>query len=227
MSAMAIFRQSSQPRFLWLGCDRRNCRLLTDAVSNGYMRIFAWRWSLPVLQIALAASALVYAPYQYRARPHPIGDDFMLLGFRQTWPPPVLRVSYAVNFPAFTAAYSVQFASWAPRDVIRYQGRPFVSISVQDCIFLVSVGVLWYWIGRILDRRKRAPQTAPIPKSLGVVRPSIGLLFSVGVSALASFCAMLTDADRPLRQIGFLGLLWAGTLLWHFGSNLIASLRTR
>jgi len=191
------------------------------------MRIFAWRWFLPVVQIALAASALVYAPYQYKAGPHPVGDDFMLLGFRKTWPPPVLRISYAVNFPAFTAAYSVQFASWAPRDVIRYRGPLFVSISVQDCIFLASVGVLWYWIGRILDRRKRSPQTAPILKSLGVVPLSIGFLFSVGVAALASFYAMLTDADRPLRQIGFLGLLWAVTLLWYFGSNLIATLRTR
>src|ERR1051326_7701385 len=114
------------------------------------MRIFAWRWFLPALQIALAASALVYAPYQYRARPHPIFDDFMLLGFRKTWPPPVLRISYAANFPAFTAAYSVQFASWAQRAVISHQGPQFVYISVQDCIFLASVGVLWYWIGRML-----------------------------------------------------------------------------
>jgi hypothetical protein len=132
-----------------------------------------------------------------------------------------------MNFPAVTAAYSVQFASWANRDVFRYQGSPFVSLSVQNCIFLVGVGVLWYLIGRMLDRRKRALEKTPSPKSSRLVPLAIGFLFAVGVDALASFFAMLTDADRPMRQIGFFGLAWAVSLLWYFGNNLIRALRIR
>jgi hypothetical protein len=191
------------------------------------MRIPAWRWVLPAIQLAIALAALVYAPCELRARYHVVGDDFMLLGYRSVFPPPILRFTYAMNFPAVAGAYSVRFASWAPREVVHYQSPPFVSLSVQDCIFIASVGVLWYLIGRMLDRRKRASETAPSAKSSGLVPLAIGFLFSVGVDALASFFAMLTNADRPMRQVGFFGLAWAVSLLWYFGSNLIGALRIR
>jgi len=191
------------------------------------MRMFGWRWTLPVLQLAIALAALVYAPYELRARYHVVGDDFMLLGYRSVFPPPTLRFAYAINFPAVSAAYLVQFASRANREVFRYQGSPFVSLSVQNCIFLAGVGVLWYLIGRMLDRRKRALGKTVRPKSSGLVPLAIGFLFAVGVDALASFFAMLTDADRPMRQIGFFGLAWAVSLLWYFGNNLIRALRVR
>jgi hypothetical protein len=191
------------------------------------MRMFGWRRTLPVLQLAIALAALVYAPYELRARYHVVGDDFMLLGYRSVFPPPILRFTYAMNFPAVTAAYSVQFASWATREVVHYQGPPFVSLSVQNCIFLASVGVLWYWIGRMLDQRKCRTETASSPTSSGMVPLAIGFLFAMSVDALASFFAMHTDADRPMRQIGFFGLVWGVSLLWYFGSSLIAALRTR
>jgi hypothetical protein len=151
----------------------------------------------------------------------------MLLGYRSVFPPPILRLTYAMDFPAVTAAYSVQFASWAAREVVHYQGPPVVSLSVQNCVFLAGVGVLWYWIGEMLDRRKCRTETASSSNSSGPVPFAIGFLFAVGVDALASFFAMHTEADRPMRQIGFFGLVWAVSLLWYFGSNLIAALRTR
>jgi hypothetical protein len=177
------------------------------------MGTISWRWALAVVQIMLATAALVYAPYEYKARPHPIGDDFMLLGRRQAWPPPVLRMSYALNFPALTVAYSVQFASWSGRDAVRYRGRPLVLLSVQDCIYLTGVGALWYWLSGKFDRRKRGTTPATGWKSSRIVSLTIGCLFSVGVSALERRCITLTDADRPLRQIGLFGLVWAMALL--------------
>jgi len=189
------------------------------------MRILGWRTTLPLLQLAVALAALVYAPYELRARYHVAGDDFMLLGYRQAWPPPILRTSYALNFPALTAVVPFRFwGNWSSREVVRYQGPLFFSFSVEDCMFLGGVSVLWYLIGRVLDRRKQTPETAPSPKS-GAVPLAIGFLFAVGVDALASFYAMLTDADRPMRQIGFFGLAWAVSLLWYFGNNLIRALR--
>jgi hypothetical protein len=190
------------------------------------MRIISWRWTLAILQIMVATAALVYAPYQYKARPHPIGDDFMLLGYRMAWPPPILRTSYALNFPALTVVIPFRFSSWSRRHVFRYQGPPFVLLSVEDCIFLTAVGALWYWLGSKIDRRKRVTTEAPGSKSLKTVSLMIGFLFSAGVTALASFYVMLTDADRPFRQIGLFGLLWGVALLWYFVSNLMRVLRT-
>jgi hypothetical protein len=171
------------------------------------MRIGSWRWTLAIVQITVATAALVYAPYQYRARPHPVGGDFNLVGRRLAWPPPILRASYALNFPALTAVVPFRFLSWSRREVVRHQGFFFVLLSVEDCIFLTAVGALWYWLGSKLDRRKRGASATPASKSLKIVSLMMGFLFSVGVTALASFYVMLTDADRPFRQIGALGLV--------------------
>ncbi len=209
------------------GHDHRNSRLSWVAVSNVLMSMFGWRRTLPVLQMTIALVALVYAPYELRARYHVVGDDFMLLGYRSVFPPPMLRFTYAMNFPAVAAAYSVQFASWAPREAVHYQGPPMVSLSLQNCVFLVSVGALWYLIGGILDRRKRGLEETRSSKSSALAPLVLGFMFSVGVDALASFFAMLTNADRPMRQIGFFGIAWALVLLYYFGSNLIAALRLR
>src|SRR5690242_4292631 len=113
-------------------------------VSNLFMRIISWRWTLAFVQIVFAVAALVYAPYQYRAGPHPIGDDFMLLGYRKVWPPPILRTCYALNFPALTAVVPFRFCgNWSSRGVVRYQGHPSFSFSVEDCMFLTGVFALW------------------------------------------------------------------------------------
>jgi len=67
----------------------------------------------------------------------------------------------------------------------------------------------------------------PFSSIARLVPLAIGFLFAVGVDALASFFVMLTDADRPMRQIGFFGLAWAVSLLWYFANNLIRALRVR
>jgi hypothetical protein len=164
------------------------------------MRLFSWCRVLTLAQVAIAIAAFVYAPYQYKALPHPIGDDFVLLGYRKAWPPPILRRSYAVNFPALTTSYSVQFASWADLEVLRHNSPPYVSLSVQQCIFLLSVGALWYWIGAMLDRLVGRRSNARRSKQLTIISLTIGCLFAVGVATLATFYTTLTDADRPLAR---------------------------
>lgn len=191
------------------------------------MRAFPCRWTFAFVQIVLATAALVYAPYEYRARPHPIGDDFMLLGYRKLWPPPILRTCYALNFPALTAVVPFRFwGSWSRRTIVRYQGSPFVSLSVEDGMFLTSVFALWYWVGSRLDRQGQATNRVPRAKPTRITALTIGCLLSLGVGTLAAYYVMLTDADRPFRQIGLAGLAWGMTLLWHFVWNLTSALRT-
>ncbi|MGA3105766.1 MAG: hypothetical protein ABSD53_14895 [Terriglobales bacterium] len=149
----------------------------------------------------------------------------MMLGHRQSWPPPSLRVAYAINFPALTAAYPVQFASWSDNRVF-YRRDPFIWLSVQDSVFLLAVGALWYGLGTMLDRKLGRRSSIIGSKSLAVIRLTMGSLFAVGVATLAMFYTMLTDADRPYRQIGPFGLIWAALLFWYFGSTLLVALRT-
>lgn len=189
------------------------------------MRVRSWRWILAVVQIAAAFAALVYAPSQWKTRPHLIGDC-TLVGFRQTWPPPILRAAYAVNFPALVASYSVQFASWSDIPVLYNREGPFIWVSVQDGIFLVSVGILWYWLGSILDRRLGGYNEIPRSKPLAVVALLSGCLFAITAATLATLYATRTDADRPYRQIGPFGLVWSAMLLCYFCWKLISLYRT-
>lgn len=188
------------------------------------MQMFRWRWVLPLLQILIAFAAFVYAPYQYKSRPHPIGDDTSLVGLRKAWPPPILRASYAVNFPALTVSYAVQFTDWGVIPVIRRADHPFIWLTVQNNIFLVAVGALWYRLGTMLDSHVR-PLLIDSSRALHLLKSVMGCLYALAVAALAIFYVTLTNADLPLRQIGFVGLLWAAILLWYFGSNLKTALR--
>jgi hypothetical protein len=124
-------------------------------VSNLCMRTIPWRWTFAFVQFVFAVAALVYAPYEFRAGPHPIGDDFMMVGYRKVWPPPILRTCYALNFPALTAVVPFRFwGNWSRLNVVRYEGHPSFSFSVEDCMFLTAVFALWYWLGNKLDQRK-------------------------------------------------------------------------
>jgi hypothetical protein len=152
----------------------------------------------------------------------------MLLGYRSIFPPPILRMSYAMNFPALAAVVPFRFwGSWSLRNVVSYQRTPFFffSLSVEDCMFLTAVFALWYWLGSGLDQRKQATNRDLRSKSTRVTLLTIGCLLSAGVGTLASYYVMLTDADRPFRQIGMAGLVWAVTSLWYFVSNLMAAFR--
>ncbi len=195
-------------------------------VSNLFMRTIPCCWTFAFFQIVFAVAALVYAPYEYKAGPHPIGDDFMLLGYRKVWPPPILRTCYALNFPALTAVVPFRFwGNWSSREVVRYVGHPFFSFSVEDCMFLTGVFALWYWLGGRLDRKRQAANRVPGSKSARVTLLTIGCLFSMGVGTLAAYYLMLTDADRPLRQIGLAGFAWGVTLLFYCVRDLTSALR--
>jgi hypothetical protein len=191
------------------------------------MRTIPWRWTFAFVQFVFAVAALVYAPYEFRAGPHPIGDDFMMVGYRKVWPPPILRTCYALNFPALTAVVPFRFwGNWSRLNVVRYEGHPSFSFSVEDCMFLTAVFALWYWLGNKLDQRRQAANGVLRSKSAQVTLLMIGCLLSIGVGTLAAFYLMLTDADRPFRQIGMAGFVWGVTLLFYYVRDLTAALRS-
>lgn len=187
------------------------------------MRALAWRSALALAQVVAAMAAFIYAPYQYKARPHPIGDDSGLVGYRMTWPPPVVRISYALNFPALAASIPVRYLPGSAQPVI-YRENPYISLSVDDSVFLLGVGVLWYWLGGMVHRggREHAVGRSGLARLL---RSAAGTVFSLGAAALALFYATRTDADRPFRQVGPFCVVWAAAMLYYFGRNLVLAIR--
>ncbi len=181
----------------------------------------SWRWILPLVQVALAAAALLYAPTQYRNGPHAIGDDSGLVIWGRTYPPPVTRIAYAVSFPAYVATIPVRFMPWRLTERFHvHREEPLILLDTRDFVFLCAVGVLWYWVGSRLDLFSRRGKVAMRSKTVSTALVALGFLFSLCVGALAIFCIMLTDADKPFKQIGPFGLIWSVLLLsfcsWKF-----------
>lgn len=188
------------------------------------MNRLRWRWVLPLVQVALAIAAFIYGPYEYRAGPHPVGDDFMLRAYQQLWPPVVERVSIAINFPAYAAVVPVNFTHWSGE--LRYNyGRLSILFELQDVLFFCGVGVLWYWLGIKLDRRleSEAHVRSPVPKSVAVARMIFGVVFALALGFLAF--ELLTSSMRPQMQVGPFGLIWSIALLFHFSRKFVATLR--
>ena len=58
-------------------------------------------------QVVLAVVAFLYEPCQYRAGPHPPGDNNVAEAMSQLWPPPAQPVVLAMNFPAYAVTVPV------------------------------------------------------------------------------------------------------------------------
>ena len=199
------------------------------AVSNlGSMKRLRWRWILPLLQVAAAIAALLYAPIQYRSRSHVTEDDAGLRIWRATYPPPVLRVTYSISFPALAATIPFRFLpSWAIPDLEFFREKPLIILTTDDFLFLAAVGVLWYWTGAKADRYFLGGQRMERSKAMGMSLAWGGLLVAVGVGVVATKYAMLPDAIKPYKQIGLSGIAWSVVLLVHFCWRLVGLYRSR
>jgi len=120
------------------------------------------------------------------------------------------------------ATFPVRFAPWWARARFKvYREEPLIVLDAEDFAFFVAVGVLWYWIGAKVDRLRGRGQSVEHSKAVSVAFGATGFLFAVGVGALATIYAMLTDADKPLKQIAPFGLVWSVALLSYFSWRLV------
>lgn len=189
------------------------------------MNTIRWRWVLSALQVVLTIAAFVYAPYEYRANPHPIGD---CIGDQraQVWPPVAERAALAISFPAYAAVVPIGHSHWSGE--LRYTyGRLDIFFDLQDLLFFGGVGLLWYWIGAKLDTRlnKSISPTRSQVSFLTLVALSLGVLFAIGVGVLAFELA--NSKLRPQIQVAPFGFVWSLILLAYFGSTLVVSVQHR
>jgi hypothetical protein len=127
-----------------------------------------------------------------------------------------------MSFPAMAATFPVRFAPWWARARFKvYREEPLIVLDAEDFAFFVAVGVLWYWIGAKVDRLRGRGQSVEHSKAMSVALAATGFLFAVGVGAVATIYAMLTDADKPLKQVGPFGLVWSVMLLCYFSWRLV------
>lgn len=100
-----------------------------------------WRAILPLVQMAVAVALLLLGHAHDRAD----------VGFE---PPPVspeTTFCYAISAPALL----FRFCGIRLWDVMRLSNSASTEIIVDDIIFIVGVGLLWYVVGREIDLRGR------------------------------------------------------------------------
>ncbi len=160
---------------------------------------------LPIVQFAAAAILLQWA----RRVPVPPGSAFYV--------PNVRLICDGLNAPALLFGALAIFGSYT---------SSFLGFPTSDLLFLVGVIIVWYIVGRVLDRRrnsKAAPQrgiaTALVMYPLLLMLGS--LLLFLGVYGLGPHRPNI--ADPPVGA--FLTLMWSGTLIFLSGRGLVRAIR--
>ncbi len=125
------------------------------------------------------------------------------------------------------ATFPVRFVPWWVRARVQvYREEPLVLLEIEDFVFFLAVGVLWYWTGAKIDRLLGRGQSIKQSRTASAALAAMGFLFALGVGVLTMSYAMLTDADRPLKQLWPFGLVWSVMLLCYFFWRLVGLYRT-
>ena len=193
-----------------------------------------WKVALPILQLILAAALWLYIPIQFsrammarmNLKPEQIAGHSLDLPpeiIHLHYPPPVGRVLYAINFPAYVLSNKVE-------DVVRWRTTPMLQFAIRDSggqiiglynfgtrelVFVVGLCFLWLWVGARIDRCARPSSKAtkkPVREWLNfleVAAPGLGLalLLAVAVRPLV-VGACLVPFRYPWREILYIG--WVG-----------------
>lgn len=214
-----------------------------------FIRLRRWTFILPALSLSFALYAWLYTPFNMSstieiALKRPIGSNVSLAPETHNlfFPPPVARVSYILNFPAYVVAskaYSAarhveyHFLGWKTEPsrvfLLEDRGRDRwyqYSIDVHSVAFFVFVLLLWAWVGSKVDsslrmRTENGQQLAMTPlRGIRILEMTVIL----GLSALLIWesVRVITPANctQPDRQIYSLGLLWPFGMLVYLGFSI-------
>jgi len=162
----------------------------------------SWRIALCValVQIFIAAMAVAYSPYQYKARR--AKDHGMGFCYRaQNDPPEVLQASYIINFPALCARHFIECQTDL-QESHRIHGELYYT---RDFVYITCVGVYWcmfsMWIMLCLrqyvvgDRRRST---------------AISSMVMIGYAYYAWELSIYWSQDYfyPMRHVGAWSVVW-------------------
>lgn len=170
------------------------------------MRKLKLAFILPIIQFFLAA---ILVQLSYRA-PRPPGAEYYV--------PTVWLICRGLNAPAQLLSALVPI-TWGPAS--EWLPNPVLGFYKGDVFFLVGVIVVWYLVGRVLDRRRtqetpgrRRTFTALVAHPL--LLATGGLLFFSGLHNLGT--NRLNYPDPPWDA--YLTLTWSVTLFFFPGRGL-------
>jgi hypothetical protein len=190
------------------------------------MKNIRWCWALSVIQIVVAVSLFLYSPYQYLVRVRASGIVNNPEYFLNNWPPPAMRVSQAINFPAVVLDSPFRFALRRSH-MLFYENNSrygYVSLGINDVVFFLWVGMLWYWVGMRIDQTLGQMQKRNWPRNVIFAGLSCGVLFAI---ACAVYGIKLVGVQRESAyQVAPFGILWAVLLGCYFGRELALRLRS-
>jgi hypothetical protein len=165
---------------------------------------------LPVVQLLLAAILLRWG-------------DTTHLRASEDHTPTVRLICWGLNAPAllFRALDPIRLGptySWIPTSILGF--------DIDDICFLVGVAVLWFFIGRAIDKRGSARTTG----RRGMVAALVGytLLLALGGFLLYAGPYDLEHpvSDNPNQPVrGILTLMWSVALLYLSGRGLTKTIR--
>jgi hypothetical protein len=181
------------------------------------MRRVAWRWLLPVLQLAFALAAHIYKPHEYRVRARARHVTSNLEYFFQNSPALSGRFSQGINFPAMVLDYPLRSRQHAMYEYIDEDTLIFL-ISGSDIGFFFGIVIFWHWVGRMIDSRLGTRAATTWSRPARIAGLACGFVFGVLTAAYAG--EMIASEYRPLRQIGAFGIVWAAVFVAYFGWRL-------
>ena len=184
------------------------------------MRWIKCRFCLPVVLGLFAIGCHVYTPGETLDRvlrqtvlipPESDLDQF---------PAPLDRISKGINFPAQMLDYPLLNVD---REIYSHKGKDtYVSFHLRDIVFYVGVVLLWYFIGRALDRALEQSSAINRSRAARIAGLAGGVVFGTLNWAYADL--MMEPAWGVQRQIGACGIAWACILIAWFSWQLARTL---
>jgi len=180
--------------------------------------------------LILAAALWLYIPIQFsrammarmNLKPEQIAGHSLDLPpeiIHLHYPPPVGRVLYAINFPAYVLSNKVE-------DVVRWRTTPMLQFAIRDSggqiiglynfgtrelVFVVGLCFLWLWVGARIDRFARPSSKAtkkPVREWLNFLEVAAPVVIGAVLSWFCIVKLMSPNCAPPGRTIISFGLLW-------------------
>jgi hypothetical protein len=174
------------------------------------MRRLRLALSLPVIQFGIAATLLQWG---YRT-PVPPGSEMYI--------PTARLVCRGLNAPALLFRILDPFTWGLAGDRIP---RSMLGFDTGDIPFLVGVIVVWYLVGRALDKRRISKTAERSRIAVALIACFLlslgGLLFSAGLHDLGP--ARPNNSSPPVGAV--LTLVWSAALIFLSGRGLARAIR--
>jgi tellurite resistance protein TehA-like permease len=156
---------------------------------------------LPALQVVLALVLLQWD----------VAPDFY-------WSEPML-ICDGLNAPAFLFMAPTR---WPP--IAELAGGRVLGTDISDIFFLAGVLVVWYMVGRALDRRRGSQPHKKPPASIFITH--LGMLAVGGVLLYVALQDFSANVGYHQEQ-GILTLAWSISLMFISARGLLSAIRSR